>query len=170
MNCQDDIFLHSTINLNFQQGVKQWHFYNRLNTLLPPANVVCESYVFTGVCLSTGGISQQGDPWEGGTPRHGDPPAGRPPWQGDPPEGGPPGRKTPPPPTLEGGTPWQGDPPAGRPPPGREIPTPPRTATGTHPTGREVRILLECILVYLLFVWFSVNKLFSNWDQVSLHT
>ena len=23
--------------------------------LLPPANVVCEGYVFTGVCLSTGG-------------------------------------------------------------------------------------------------------------------
>ena len=26
----------------------------RANLLLPPANVVCEGYVFTGVCLSTG--------------------------------------------------------------------------------------------------------------------
>ena len=26
-------------------------------TLLPPANEVCEGYVFTGVCLSTGGVS-----------------------------------------------------------------------------------------------------------------
>ena len=25
---------------------------------LPPANVVCEGYVFTGVCLSTEGVSQ----------------------------------------------------------------------------------------------------------------
>ena len=30
----------------------------RANLLLPPANVVCEGYVFTGVCLSTGGVSQ----------------------------------------------------------------------------------------------------------------
>ena len=28
-----------------------------LATLLPPANEVCEGYVFTGVCLSTGGRS-----------------------------------------------------------------------------------------------------------------
>ena len=27
-------------------------------SLLPPANVVCEGYVFTGVCLSTGGCIQ----------------------------------------------------------------------------------------------------------------
>ena len=154
MNCQDDIFLHSTINLNFQQGVKQWHFYNRLNTLLPPANVVCESYVFTGVCLSTGGVSQQGDPWEGGTPRQGDPPAGRPPWQGDPPEGGPPGRKTPhPPPWKEAPpgreTPRQGDhPPAERPPP------PPPDGYwyasywtgGTHPTGMHSCLLVICLV------------------------
>ena len=25
-------------------------------TLLPPANVICEGYVFTGVCLSTGWV------------------------------------------------------------------------------------------------------------------
>ena len=29
------------------------------SSLLPPANEVCEGYVFTGVCLSTGGISVQ---------------------------------------------------------------------------------------------------------------
>ena len=31
-------------------------------TFLPPANEVCEGYVFTGVCLSTGG----GRVWQGG--------------------------------------------------------------------------------------------------------
>ena len=34
--------------------VKQGKFMNHLE-YLPPANVVCEGYVFTGVCLSTGG-------------------------------------------------------------------------------------------------------------------
>ena len=29
--------------------------------LLPSANEVCEGYVFTGVCLSTGGVSVQGE-------------------------------------------------------------------------------------------------------------
>ena len=29
--------------------------YVEIFTLLPPANEVCEGYVFTGVCLSTGG-------------------------------------------------------------------------------------------------------------------
>ena len=28
--------------------------------MLPPANEVCEGYVFTGVCLSTGGMSASG--------------------------------------------------------------------------------------------------------------
>ena len=28
---------------------------------LPPANEVCEGYVFTGVCLSTGGGGMHGD-------------------------------------------------------------------------------------------------------------
>ena len=32
-------------------------------TFLPPANEVCEGYVFTGVCLSTGGV-----PGPGGMP------------------------------------------------------------------------------------------------------
>ena len=30
------------------------------NLLLPPANEVCEGYVFTGVCLSTGGVHGRG--------------------------------------------------------------------------------------------------------------
>ena len=35
-------------------------FSHYINHLLPPANEVCEGYVFTGVCLSTGGVSVQG--------------------------------------------------------------------------------------------------------------
>ena len=100
--------------------------------LLPPANVVCEGYVFTGVCLSTGG---KGDPPGRETPH---PPgketplARKPPWQGDPPDketplagrlptpwqGDPPGKETP----LARRPPWQGDPPARRHPPGKETP------------------------------------------------
>ena len=96
--------------------------------LLPPANVVCEGYVFTGVCLSTGG--ERRPPWQGDP----HPLARRPPWQGDPQQGEPPGRETPP----ARRPPWQGDPPANRHPPGKE--TPPLNV-------RAVRILLECILV-----------------------
>ena len=59
---------------------------------LPPANVVCEGYVFTGVCLSTGGSASvhariytlcQGDPPAKETPCQGDPPAKETPCQGD---------------------------------------------------------------------------------------
>ena len=32
---------------------------------LPPANEVCEGYVFTGVCLSTGGVHGRGCAWPG---------------------------------------------------------------------------------------------------------
>ena len=39
----------STYGYNYFTGTKQDH------SLLPPANEVCEGYVFTGVCLSTGG-------------------------------------------------------------------------------------------------------------------
>ena len=113
--------------------------------LLPPANVVCEGYVFTGVCLSTGG---------GGSPiketpsgrRHppgretphppaGRPPVGRPPdretpWQGEhPKQRDPPGRRHPP--AGRPPTPQQGDPPVGRP-LGRENPL----AGRTPPAGR----------------------------------
>ena len=157
MNCQDDIFLHSTINLNFQQGVKQWHFYNRLNTLLPPANVVCESYVFTGVCLSTGGGSPSKE-----TPWKEEPPGRETPQQVD-----PPGRETPQKEAFLAGrppTPHSGrrHPLAGRFPGRKTNPRqrdPPPTATaagGTHPTGMH-----SCLFYSILF---------SNWDQISLHT
>ena len=35
-------------------------FYNFKKKLLPPANEVCEGYIFTGVCLSTGGACMAG--------------------------------------------------------------------------------------------------------------
>ena len=110
-----------------------------MHRFLPPANVVCEGYVFTGVCLSTGGSPT-------GRPRgQGYPPAGRPPsGQGDPPrQRDPPGRETP----------QQGDPPAGRPPrqgdpPGRE--TPLWQGDSRHTVNeRAVCILLECIPVFV---------------------
>ena len=36
-----------------------------LMLFLPPANKVCEGYVFTGVCLSTGGMHGMGCAWQG---------------------------------------------------------------------------------------------------------
>ena len=36
--------------------------FSAITSLLPPANEVCEGYVFTGVCLSTGGLWQT-PPW-----------------------------------------------------------------------------------------------------------
>ena len=78
--------------------------------LLPPANVVCEGYVFTGVYLSTVGE---------GLPQCmlGDPPARETPL--NPLPGRPPSRETP----LPGRLPCQRDPPA------RETPFPPSRPT-----------------------------------------
>ena len=58
--------------------------FSAITSLLPPANEVCEGYVFTGVCLSTGGLWQT-PPWAdhppplGQTPHHwaDHPPLGR---------------------------------------------------------------------------------------------
>ena len=59
-----DILIISRVFSNAQN----WHYWHHCQLciptyliptnsllLLPPANVVCEGYVFTGVCLSTGG-------------------------------------------------------------------------------------------------------------------
>ena len=43
--------------------------------LLPPANVVCEGYVFTGVCLSTGGMETPS--WMENLPQMENPPGWR---------------------------------------------------------------------------------------------
>ena len=42
------------------------HSFGYQIQLLPPANEVCEGYVFTGVCLSTGGVHDGGHAWQGG--------------------------------------------------------------------------------------------------------
>ena len=124
--------------------------------LLPPANVVCEGYVFTGVCLSMGGSPiKEGDPLAGRppgreTPLAGRPPGGRPSW-----------RETP----LAGRPPWQGDllegdPPGGRP-PDRETPQqgdPPGRETPRRLLLRAVRILLECILVVYVRLILYISK------------
>ena len=126
--------------------------------LLPPANIVCEGYVFTGVCLSTGVLPQC---------MFGDPPASETPLSRDPPTRKTPTRETPP--TSE--TPHQADPPTpGRPPspcqgypPGRPLPgrLPPHqgdplpTRETPSPPGRrprptpkeEIEGDEECILV-----------------------
>ena len=45
--------INGNVSLNFiQLDLSQSKAVHRL---LPPANEVCEGYVFTGVCLSTGG-------------------------------------------------------------------------------------------------------------------
>ena len=64
--------------------------------LLPPANVVCEGYVFTGVCLSTGGSPGKEAPLQGDPPPRRHPPGRRHPLQADPLGGIPPKRRGPP--------------------------------------------------------------------------
>ena len=90
-----------------------------VNELLPPANEVCEGYVFTPVCqsfCSWGGVPEQVHPLGRYTPR-----AGTPPWPGTP-------------------TPWPGTHPGQvHPSPGRYTPLPGQVHTpqpGTHPQGR----------------------------------
>ena len=52
---------------------------NQIGCLLPPANIVCEGYVFTCVCLSTGGSTWAVTPWACTPPGqvHPTPPLGR---------------------------------------------------------------------------------------------
>ena len=113
--------------------------------------------VFTGVCLSTGGVSASvhaGMPY----PPDGEPPPldGEPPpppgMENPPPDGEPPLDGEPPPPGMENPAPdgeppppWDGDQP---PPPGMENP-PLVSRLQQTVYERPVRILLECILVYM---------------------
>ena len=67
------------------------YFCSPFCSLLPPAKEVCEGYVFTHVCLSTGGeyvsryLPGQVHPPSRYTPEHVHPPAGTPPGQAHPP-------------------------------------------------------------------------------------
>ena len=132
--------------------------------LLPPANEVCKGYVFTGVCLSTGGSIWAGtppgryplagtSPWQVHPPGRYTPLGRYSPWAGTPQAGTPPGRYP-----LAGTAPQADTPPVGRytPLPGRYTPqagTPPGRYTPSHSAcwdtvnKRAVRIPLECILV-----------------------
>ena len=113
--------------------------FSAITSLLPPPNEVCEGYVFTGVCLSTGSVADT--PWAD-TPR-------QTPLQADTPPPGrhPLGRSTPPP---LGQTPHHraDHPPLGRHPPCRRLkPDHLRSACWDTVNKRVVRIPLECILV-----------------------
>ena len=133
------LFLHSVGtpgNSLFENVTKFWlQFYNWLSMhlFLPPANKVCESYVFTGVCLSTGGYLP---------PLH----AGIPPWADTPWVDTPLGRHPP------GQTPLLADIPRADTPLGRHAPG--RPSGGTHPTGMHSSLILNC-------VWSSFRFLFS---------
>ena len=105
---------------------------NAINSLLPPANEVCEGYVFTGVCLHWGVWPITC--WDTPPVRH---PHGQtspwpdPPWPDPPP---PPGR-------------WADIPPGQTPP----LQTAPLcSACWDTDNTRAVGILLECILVWFL--------------------
>ena len=50
----------ATISTFEIQQISSMPFKVSINHLLPPANEVCEGYVFIGVCLSTGGVSASG--------------------------------------------------------------------------------------------------------------
>ena len=113
-------------------------------TYLPPANVVCEGYVFTGVCLSTGGCLPQcmlgchTPPKQTPLSRHPSP-EGRHPS----PEGRHPREQTPPPrsrqPPLEADTPLGSRPPS----PTKHAGRYGQRAGGTHPSGMQSCLTLE---------------------------
>ena len=98
------------------------HYFPLFSVFLPPANQVCEGNVFTGVCLSTGGVCHIAC-WK--TPPHADTPL-------------PLGRH------QTGQTP-----PPGRHPPAKTPPV--HSAYWDTVNNPAVRIPLECILVTLTF-------------------
>ena len=105
-----------------------------IRNLLPPANKVCEGYVFTRVCLSTGG----GVPGQVRHPGQVLPPwAGTPPRQVQPPGQASPLEEAPPPRAVHAGRYGQ-------------------QAGGMHPTGMH-----SCAICYLFY--FSHLLLFLFW-------
>ena len=121
----------------------------KIHCLLPPTNAVCEGYVFTGVCLSTGGqVSASG--LGGEYLPH---PPGRSPWAD--PLGRPPGQ-----------TPLGKHPRADTP----RADTPGQTPPGRHPQGRhplpsvcwDTQPPVQCMLGYThplpSTCWDTVNK------------
>ena len=126
-----------------------------MKQFLPPANVVCECYIFTPVCDSVnGGCLPEGGVWD--TPPRQTPPPGRHPLGRHPQADTPPGRHlplsrhpqadTPPGQTPLGQTPLADTPQADTP---LGLSTPPRTKYTPQDTVNAwaVRILLECKLV-----------------------
>ena len=110
---------------------------NQIHNIYPPANEVCEGYVFTRVCLSTGGCLGRYPPWEG-----------TPPWAGTPPgQVQPPGQVTP----GQVHPPWAGTQPQEQ------------CMLGDMGNKRAVRILLECILV--LSYNFHINSQWYRFEQ-----
>ena len=132
---------------------------SQTGTFLPPANVVCEGYVFTGVCLSTGGPQcMLGDPPAREAPCQEDLPVRETPCQGEPPiretplprrpptPGRPPTRENPP---CQGDLPGKETSPPGRPParetplpgrpPGKETPLPGRPPPPSPHPGEKLR-------------------------------
>ena len=110
---------------------------------LPPANEVCEGYVFTGVCLSTGGSPWQ-TPWTESSSPGQRPPIQRAPHPGQRPplDRNPPGQRPP----LDRNPLDRDAPRTETPPPWTE--TPPGTEDGNE---RVVRILLEYTISVLHF-------------------
>ena len=109
------------------------YFIPYLYSSLPPANEVCEGYVFTPVCQSfcsgRGGVSLSAC-WD--TPHLGSHPP-------------------------------RSDTPLGRHPPGSRHP-PAQCMLGNTSNKREVRILLECILVPFYLLRNHINIVISQWQ------
>ena len=135
------------------------------HVLLPPANVVCEGYVFTGVCLSTGGRGMENPPgWR--TPPDGEPPLdGEPPgWRTPqpPPDGEPPGWRTPP----DGEPPLDGEPPGWRTPGWRTPPDgepPPRSMCGRYASYWNAFLLSNCFVQICPGLKFRAHALAKTW-------
>ena len=118
----------------------------------------CEGYVFTHVCLSTGGGGIPGQvppepgtlPQEAHTPRKHTPPGSTPP------------RSTPPEAHRPGGTPQEAHPPRSTHPPRKHTPG------EAHPPGRWLTLWTVCILLECILVWDFFTILPYLWDFTGL--
>ena len=150
---------------------------------LPAATKLGQGNIFTGVCLSTGGVCLSAcwdiPPWEhtplgnrhppDQTPPWTRPPSSRPPWQqtplaADPPVHAgiyPPWEQTPPRPDSPRGRPPWTRPPLGADPPGKQTPAYSQRVAGTHPTGMHSCFFhfhsVKCITTHLERVWATLN-------------
>ena len=150
--------------INFKYVNKFW----TQGRLLPPSNEVCEGYVFTGVCLSTGGVCPIAC-WNTHTPGQTHP------WADTPPPGRHPMSRYPPGQTPPGQTPPADTPPTGQKnpqgthPPGSDTSPPPSACWIQSPIGCTHPIVMSsCLFMYFLILHYGLALRGPNSNNSSI--